>query len=281
MAPIVYAMLAALFGFGLAGDGLTTRVPRNLQQMTGPGTSVRVEVQPGPTPRLGSYQQVTVRINGADARDLPLATMLPRPRPGTPKGRIDQLELLATNVHLDALRASEVKLVAHDLVYDLPTALTGHTLRVTRLGEQQLTVRFADGDLDAYAAEFFPELLEPHVTFESGRFVMRALLPLFIAAFPVTIRGELRVNMQRQILLRNASLETGRVEFSGEVIEALLARFDPLVDLDELLQFSAPLDWQRAETGSGWCVITGRLETPSAPPPAHPFEPRQRYDDLF
>ena len=270
-----------MFGFGPRGDGLTTTGPRSLQQTTGPGTSVRVEVEPGTTPRLGSYDRVVVHIDGADARDLPLATMLPDPRPGTPKGQIRRLELRATNVHLASLRAREVNLLADDVTFDLPTALTRHELRVTRLGHQTLTVRFADGDLDDYAAEFFPELLAPHVTFEDGRFVMRAKLPLFVAAFPITIRGDLRVNMQQQILLRNPSIETGRVEFSGDVIAALLSRLDPLVDMDELLQFSAPLDWQRAVTGTGWATIEGRLDTPDAAPAARSFNPRQHYDELF
>lgn len=273
MNSLVALVLGALLGVGLAAGDLGRALEAQLRDEVTSARRIAVEVDAGAAPRLGQLERVTAEIDQADARELPLAALVPLAEPRTAKGRIGSIELRATRVWLDTFRASEVVFRADEVRFSLLQALRGR-LRVTSLGEQKLTVTFRDGDLDEHAAFAFPGLLEPRITFEAGRFIFRSQVPAFLAAFPATVSGRLAIDEGRRLVLREAVIETGRLELSDEMRAEVLAALDPLLDLDQVLPFPVPLAWDDITVGDGEAVLVGRLEAPERIEVRREFEPR-------
>lgn len=273
MNGLVALVLGTLLGVGLAAGDLGRALEAQLRDEVTSARRIAVEVDPGAASRLGQLEQVAVLIDQADARELPLAALVPLAEPRTAKGRIGSIELRATRVWLDTFRASEVLFHAEEVRFSLLQALRGR-LRVTSLGEQRLTVTFRDGDLDEHAAYAFPGLLEPRITFEAGQFVFRSQVPAFLAAFPATVSGRLAIDEGRRLVLREAVIETGRLELTDQMRAEVLAALDPLLDLDQVLPFPVPLVWDEIAVGDGEAVLVGRIEAPERIEVRREFQPR-------
>ena len=276
MAALVYTLLAALWAGGLVRGRPDQELAAVVRQELGPAAQVTVQVTGDPQPGLGRVGAVRVTVTDADARRLPLAALVPVPRPRTPKGRLGRLELTAEHVRLDLLEASRVTFRAEDVVYDRPSALRGE-LRDASLGRQVVQVVFRDGDLDRYAASAFPELGQAHLTFESGQVVARGLVPLLLAAFPMTISGGLTIAGGTRVLLTDAALDTGRVALTPRMRQGVLRRLDPLLDLVQALQLPVPLHWTGVVLTAGEAQLTGQLTPLEAPATDGAFAPRERY----
>jgi hypothetical protein len=277
MGNLAAVLVAALLGLTLVGTDAGGGAESFLRPLLGPAGSGRVVTERAPDGRAADFARIAVSLDRVDVRRLPLAVLLPRPVPRSPKGRIGSLEVRATNARLDSLRASEVACAARDVHYDLPTALDGRSLRVTALGEHRLSVLLRNGDLDAWFAEQYPELIEPRLTFEQGRLVAKAKVPLVFVAFGVTISGVPALAQQRQVVLREIDLQTGRLELAPELRRRLLARLEVLLDLDQAFALPVPVVWTGLTTGDGWCRLTARLDAVETPRPAPAFQPRERY----
>ncbi|NUP99181.1 MAG: hypothetical protein HUU35_04905 [Armatimonadetes bacterium] len=278
MQSIITLVLAALLGVGLAGDRLRDELVARLRREVGSSGALDVTVEPAAEPRgLGSLGRVSASVDQVDARQLPLAALVPVPQPRGLVGRIDSIELAATRVALDTLHASEVRFEAADIRYDLVRALGSGELRVTGLGQQRLTVGLRDGDLDEHALHAYPELQNTRITFESGRVVARASVAVIFAAFPIEISGTLAVEDGRRVLLQDAEIKTGRLELSDELRASILERLDPLIDLEETFDFPVPLRWESVAISDGRAEVTGVLETPAVPRVEPRFQPRERY----
>ncbi len=278
MAGFVYLVLAALLVAGASPGQLGDEIVRLLKRDAGPVRAVTARVEPSADPRgLGGLGTIWATVDEVDARRLPLAALAPRPRARSPKGRLDRVVLRATNVRLDTLKASEVLFEARQVTYDLSTALSAGELRVTGIGSQQVTVLLRDGDLDAFAAGAYPELMEPHLTFEDGLLIARGRVPMMFAAFDAVIRGKLAIDAGRRVLLREAELNTGRVELSAELRQQILKRLDPLIDLEETFRFPVPLVWTGVTVGRGEARLYARIDPLAEPEPSRDFQPRERY----
>ncbi|MCC7491281.1 MAG: hypothetical protein IT204_02990 [Fimbriimonadaceae bacterium] len=278
MAALLSLVLTALAGLSLLGGDLSAALTAQLRRDFADARQVQATVTaPAEPGSIGHLEQVTVTLASVDARRLPLAALAPLPRPRAPQARLGQLLLTAREVSLDQLQAAEIEFRAEDLVYDLTPALTAGELRLTRVGRQRLTVTFRDGDLDAYARDAFAELSDPRLTFEHGQLVARAKIPLIFAAFNASITGRLVVEEHRCLMLRDAVLETGRVELSDELRASVLERLNPLLDLDAALHFPVPVRWDEVVVGEGQAVLSGEV-LPLPPWPSRgDFNPRERY----
>ncbi len=277
MPSLAYAVLAALTLSPLwTGDVRQTLVD-TLRRDVGEVESLTVALQPaGESASLGDLGAASVAIRGVDARLIPLAGLVPVPRERTAKGRVARLDLTAEQVRLDTLQASALRFVAEDVRYDLLAAARGE-LRVTSLGRQELTVLLRDGDLDTHAKVTYPELSNTRITFEEGKVVARAMVPVFVAAFPVTITGRLAIDEGRTVGLRDATIETGRLELSDALRQSILTRLDPLIDLDTAFHLPVPLRWLSIQVGQGQALIHAEVLTPAVPRVAPDFNPRERY----
>lgn len=276
MAGLVYALLTALLIPGLTGGDLSARFTQALRDEVAGAGRVSVAVVPAARGGLGQLESVRARIDRVQATDLPLAGLVPLPRPRTAKGRIGHLVLEAHEVWLDDLKASRVVFEATDLTWGLAAAARGE-LVITGYGDQHVAVTLADHDLDPYAASAIPELSSAAITFEGDELVVRARVPLIFAAFDCQIRGRLTIAEGRLVRLADATIDLGRIEISDDFRDDLLTRLDPLIDLEESLHFPVPLVWTEIATRDGQTDLTGHLVTPETPTVTPRFQPRWRY----
>ena len=273
---LVSAFLAALFGLSLV-PGDVTDLETSLAEQTRAG---RVKVSadlPSTGGHVGDVERLSIAIHDVDVKRIPVEALLPIPIPRSPKARIKRLDVQLTAAHLDATTASEVTFEARDLAYDLVTAAIGGQLRVTTVGEQHVRVRLRDGDLDDLARSSFPELMEPKIHFEDGKLVGRAKVPIILAAFPVAIRGQLAIEGGSRVVLRDADIDTGRLQLAAALKQNITARLNPLIDLEKSLGFPLPVQWQTISVGAGECLLEGTVLGVEEPVQRHGFEPRARY----
>lgn len=275
MPSLVYAVLAAILLPNLTAGDVSGQFTASLRESVAGAGRVTVDVQRAAR-GLGCLDQVVARIDQVDAGELPLAGLVPLSRPRAPKGRIGHLVLDATNVWLDQLKASRVLFEAADLTYDLAAAARGEVV-VTGYGAQQVTVVLRDHDLDPYAAEAMPELTGAELTFEDDQLVARAQVPFIFAAFDCEIRGRLAIDDGRTVRLVDAALDLGRIEISDDLRADILARLDPLLDLEESLHFPVPLTWTDVVVSEGEARVHGRLAPPQIVDVRRAFQPRWRY----
>lgn len=278
MQALIALVLGALFGLGLSGLDLNEAVARGLREEVGEARRVSVAVEPSAVGGVGRLERVTAELDGVDARRLPLAALVPIPRPRALKGSIGALELHATDVHLDDLRASELSYTARGVTYDLLTALRDGEVRLTGIESERLTVVFRDGDLDQHFAVTYPEFADPTARVESGRLVLRAEVPFFLASFPMTLSGVPQIEDGSRLVLADPQLDSGRMQLSDRLREKLLAAASPLVDLNELLDFEVPLHWDEVTCTEGTLVLHGHLVPPTSPAYRPIFQPRARYE---
>ncbi len=276
MSSLVYALLAAILLPNLTSGDLSEQFGASFRQGVAGAGRVAVSVRRAPAGGLGCLAEVRAEVDQVDAADLPLAGLVPLARPRAPKGRIDRLVLDATNVWLEQLKASRVLFEAKDVTYDLAAARRGQVL-LTGFGSQQVTVVLRDHDLDSYAAEALPELTGAQLTFEGDQLVARAEVPLIFAAFKAEIRGRLAIDGGRTVRLVDATIDLGRIEISDDLRADILARLDPLIDLEESLHFPVPLVWTEVAIRDGEARIHGRLAPPAVVDVPRTFQPRWRY----
>lgn len=276
MAALIYALLSGLLIPDLAMGDLSQQFATSLRQEVADAGRVAVDVQRSPDGGLGCFALVRAEVDQVDAAALPLAGMVPIARPRTPKGRIDHLVLDATNVWLEQLKASQVLFEADGVTYDLAAARRGEVW-LTGYGAQRVTVVLRDHDLDPYAAEAMPELMGAQLTFEGDELVARAQVPLIFAAFKAEIRGKLAIESGKTVRLVDATLDLGRIEISDDLKADILARLDPLIDLEESLHFPVPLTWTDVAITDGEARVHGQLSPPEVIDVPRVFQPRWRY----
>ncbi|MBI2298973.1 MAG: LmeA family phospholipid-binding protein [Armatimonadetes bacterium] len=284
MLGLIAMVVAALLGGSLAGLDSSAGLAGALREQTGEVDQLAVSVGRRPPPEdgetgpgFGAFRDVRVEVRGVDARRLPLAPLVATSRPGTLKGRIDSVELLCRQVRLDNLNASEVNYRARGVAYDLLLALRTGEMQTCSVAHEELEVVLRDGDLDAYAAAAYPELTDAKVTFEQGRLVLRASVPLFMFAFKVKVTGVPAVEEGRRLVLRDPVLDTGRMQLSADLRKSIMTGLNPLVDLDETLEFEVPLTWSGLRLKDGELRLAGHLVSPAPAPVPRRFSPDWRY----
>lgn len=284
MLGLIGLVVAALLGGSLAGLDSAAGLAGTLREQMGEVDQLSVSVSLRPPagdgergPGFGAFRDVRVEVRGVDARRLPLAPLVPTSRPGTVKGRIDSVELLCREVRLDSLKASEFNYRARGVAYDLLVALQRDELRTCTVAHEELEVVLRDGDLDDFAAAAYPQLSDAKVTFEKHRLVLRASVSLFMFAFPLKVTGVPAVEEGRRLVLREPQIDTGRMQLSADLRKKIMTGLNPLVDLDETLDFDVPLTWSGLQVEDGELRLTGRLVAPPATPVPQLFRPDWRY----
>ncbi|MBI5831299.1 MAG: hypothetical protein HZB16_03195 [Armatimonadetes bacterium] len=275
MGYLIGAFLAALFGLSLV-PGDVTALETSLAEQSRAGR-VKVSAEVPAAGHVGDVDTLRIDIHDVDVKRIPVEALLPVPIPRSPKARIQRLVVVITQAHLDNTTASEVRFEARDLAYDLVTAAVGGELRVTTVGQQLVRVVLRNGDLDGLAKASFPELLDTRITFEGGRLFARAKVPVILAAFPVAISGTVAIEGGTKVVLRDAAIDTGRLQLAPAMKDTIAARLNPLIDLEKSLGFPLPVTWHSIKVTDGQCQLDGEVLGVAEPVQRSEFQPRARY----
>lgn len=271
-------LLAALMGLRAAPPDYPALVRAYLAPRLGPVGALNVTVQPPrDAARATTVGTITVAIDEVDLHRLPVEAILPLPAPRSPQARLEGMNVHITRGRLDRLKVSKLDVVSQGVLFDLPTALRESALRMTSAQRESVVVELRDGDLDALAASLAPGAQDAKVVFDQGRLVLAAQVPFLFSTLHLTISGRVAVEQGRLIVLHEAQIDSGRAKLSPEMRAALLARLNPLIDLDKTLGFPLPMRWNAVECGQGWCRLSGQPLDVELPTPPSEFDPRARY----
>lgn len=244
-----------------------------------PTSARRVELQTvrRPGARATEFALLRVTATDVDLKAVPFDVLLPRPHPREPQASAERVELRLVRGRLDALRCSEVLFTARDVLLDVDAAVTQRP-PFTAMTDPRLELTLRDGDLNGWVAQLMPDLLEPRVVFEADKLVVQAKVPVFLAAFAVTVRGVPKVVAGHQLKLEQLALDTGRLQLGEELREGLLGQVNVMLDLNTLLGSPLPVVWEQPRLAAGVCRLGGRLVPPALPAPTvPPDDPGARY----
>jgi len=261
MKVLAVIVLAVLAGGSALDLDLAGEIRGDLEKYLGPVGDLSVRVEWSSRARLvsGQLDAVTIRLDGVDAERIPLTAFLPQPRRRTLKGRVQRVELEATQVQLRGLRVSRLHLDVTDLRYDLVHLFARKEFAVTGAGRADVEVDLIPREVAHYVARKLPTLKNPEVAFHPDRVVLTGRLALGLFEAPLELEAKLRLVQGQEIHLADVRLALTNLTLPEPLVKSMTQKLNPLLRIQDLTASPLPLVLDELELREGELRLRGRL----------------------
>ena len=171
-------------------------------------------------------------------------------------GQFDALSVVARNVSLGGLRASEYRVAAEKVNINLRHLLAQKELEFIDKGDMTVSITIAEAELTRYLWEQVPELKDWRVLINEDDVIVSGQAPLLNALFEVRITGKFAVLSEDKLSFVTESVRVQGTSLPRELVDAAFAGTEFHLDLAAA---PMPLELIEGHQAPGLLTIRARV----------------------